>query len=203
MDPKQHMEEWLDKIIKLDLLPDFPLLERTIEQRIANTPGLIMEFGVYKGYSIRRIACAVNAVAPNRIVYGFDSFEGIPEDWNNMPAGTFATEMPWVPDNVILIKGWFEDVLDDFLKRTKEPIALLHIDCDLYSSTDFILRKLEDRFTSGTLLAFDELAYYPEYKEGEYKAFVEMIVRTNYPFKFVGRTNTNGMLFRFIDEGET
>jgi len=190
------VEEQIQKIIALDLLPDFPLLERLIEQEIPQIPGLILEFGVYKGYSIRRIACAVEAVAPNRIVYGFDSFEGIPEDWNNMKAGTFATEIPYVPANVRLITGWFDQVLEDFLKTTKEPIAFLHVDCDLYSSTDYIFRMLEDRFVSGTIIAFDELAYYDGYEEGEYKAFIELIKRTKKVFNFLGRSNTNGMVFQ-------
>src|SRR5437868_900632 len=40
--------------------------------------GHVVEFGVFKGGTIRYIA----AKDPNRTVHGFDSFEGLPEAWS-------------------------------------------------------------------------------------------------------------------------
>src|SRR5262249_18185582 len=98
--------------------------------------GLILEFGVWRGNSIRNIA----AQLPDRQVFGFDSFEGLTEPWVFAPAGEFADveRLPEVPSNVTLIKGMFQDTLPRFAQEHPGPIALLHVDSDLYSSCKFI-----------------------------------------------------------------
>ncbi|MDX1508578.1 MAG: class I SAM-dependent methyltransferase, partial [Woeseiaceae bacterium] len=96
-----------------------------------DTDGLYLEFGVGRGKSMRWIAAQVDGT-----VYGFDSFEGIPEYWNGNPVGAFAQKsLPKVPDNVEFVVGLFGDSLPGFLEQHRDPIAFLHIDCDLYSST--------------------------------------------------------------------
>ena len=78
----------------------------------------------------------------NRTVYGFDSFEGLPEDWipRSITKGTFKqSTLPIVENNVKIIVGMFEDTLPDFVnKHSNDKIALLHVDCDIYSSTKTI-----------------------------------------------------------------
>jgi hypothetical protein len=69
--------------------------------------------------------------------------------------------------------GLFEDTLDCFLKKYEGPIAYLHLDADLYSSTKFVLNKLSDRIVKGTVISFDEIYNYPEYADHEIKAWVE------------------------------
>ena len=70
------------------------------------------------------------------VVHGFDSFEGIQEHWNGNPIGAFAQKrMPKVPDNVEFHVGYFDATLPDFLAVHADPVAFLHVDCDLYSST--------------------------------------------------------------------
>ncbi|WP_274364043.1 hypothetical protein [Paenibacillus thermotolerans] len=74
-----------------------------------STDGLFLEFGVREGDSVNFIA---NIISP-RIIYGFDSFEGLPETWErkkdgslNYEAGTFSVEkLPEVSSNVVLVKG--------------------------------------------------------------------------------------------------
>lgn len=64
-------------------------------------PGLFIECGVYAGESIRKIAAATPCT-----VYGFDSFEGLPERWDRpdmaFDKGTFSLNkaLPEVPLNV-------------------------------------------------------------------------------------------------------
>jgi hypothetical protein len=62
-------------------------------------PGAILEFGVAGGYSITRIAHAVKG----RPVHGFDSFEGLPENWSGHLTlrGAFdrGGRLPAVPAN--------------------------------------------------------------------------------------------------------
>jgi len=72
-------------------------------------PGMMLEFGVWKGTTITEIAKA----HPDRQVFGFDSFEGLPETWTrsdgDFEAGRFNLngQLPRVPSNVTLVKGWF------------------------------------------------------------------------------------------------
>lgn len=145
--------------------------------------GLIIEFGVYSGRTVNHIANLTNET-----VYGFDSFEGLPEDWRSgFEKGTFKTNcLPNVNKNVQLIKGLFNDTLPIFLNEHKEICSLIHIDCDLYSSTKCIFDNLKDRIVSGTIIVFDEYFNYPGWQEGEYKAFYEFINETNLKFEYIG-----------------
>lgn len=79
--------------------------------------GMLLEFGVAGGSSINYWANLVNA----RPVYGFDSFEGLPEAWHAHPAGEYTQRgiLPPVPENVSLIKGWFNQTLEGFVKAKK------------------------------------------------------------------------------------
>ena len=112
---------------------------------------LVVEFGVWRGYSLRFLA-QLNQ-SPNSRFYGFDSFLGLPEEWRGMEAGHFSTagEIPDIGDErVQFVKGWFQETLPpllDKLKAESENRALLvHLDADLYSSTLFVLATLARRF---------------------------------------------------------
>lgn len=140
--------------------------------------GLYLEFGVFKGETVNLIA----STKPDKIIYGFDSFEGLPEDWiSGNPKGTFNLDgvLPKVNDNVRLIKGWFDKTLPDFLNEHKENCAFIHIDCDLYSSTKIVFDALKDRIVSGTVIVFDEYINYLGWEQGEHKAFVELMQEKN------------------------
>lgn len=149
--------------------------------------GLWLEFGVCSGRTINMISsCTENKV------YGFDSFYGLPEDWgNHQKKGTYSREgnLPNVNDNVELVVGLFEDTLDNFLKDHSGNVAYLHLDADLYSSTKYVLDKLKDRIVSGTVISFDEIYNYPEYKDHEIKAWVEFCDETKKSCEWVLRTN--------------
>jgi hypothetical protein len=144
--------------------------------------GLFVEFGVHKGASITRIA----TLCPDRTIHGFDSFRGLPEDWAGTDhlAGHFDEKgaLPKVPANVVLHPGWFQQSIPAWKAAHPGPIALCHIDCDLYSSTVTIFTELEDRFRPGTILLFDEYFGYPGWRHGEHKAFHEMLARTGFAY---------------------
>ena len=147
--------------------------------------GLILEFGVAGGSTINGIADAV----PNRKVYGFDSFEGLPEDWRpGIGAGTFKQDrLPEVKSNVELVVGLFSDTLPKFLEEHREPIAFIHIDCDLYSSTKCVFDLVKDRCQDGTIIAFDEIRSYTGFEDHEYKAFNEFLEQTGYKWECIGQ----------------
>jgi hypothetical protein len=151
----------------------------------ATVDGLWAEFGVFTGQSINYFAAA----RPNRTLYGFDSFEGLKEDYAgaDMPAGTFdqGGRMPAVRRNVTLVKGWFDQTLPAFLRAHPGPVAFLHLDADTYQSTAVVLDLISDRIGSGTVVVFDEYLGYPNWKNGEFRAWREFIERRNLTYRYL------------------
>lgn len=138
--------------------------------------GLVLECGVYFGRSIRNLARRLDGTT----IHGFDSFEGLPEAWSERePAGSYSTagHMPEVPGNVVLHRGWFERTLPEFFAREAAPIRLLHIDCDLYSSTRTVLDAARERMVPGSLLVFDDFIGFPGSAAHEFRAFMEFAER--------------------------
>lgn len=153
---------------------------RTFAFRDINPDGLILEFGVYTGSSTRLFAKNLTDRNDSRTVFGFDSFEGLEEDWTGQ-VGVFKTKfstggkLPDVPDNVQLIKGWVQETLQDFLDaHPDEPISFIHCDMDTYTPTKFALEVVKDRCVSGTVILFDELYGYPNWRRHEYRALMEV-----------------------------
>jgi len=160
---------------------DYAVLREVLENHFFS--GWAAEFGVYSGYSLRLIA-------EHLPVIGFDSFEGLPEDWRpGFPKGKFADRLPTVPaygHNVMIQKGWFEDTVPNFPFPT---LDLVHIDCDLYSSTVTALNGVVDYLTSGSIIVFDEFHGYDGWENHEAKAWDEFAA-------------SNGLVYRAIAEGE-
>lgn len=145
--------------------------------------GLFLEFGVYSGTSINFFA----SQRPDVVFHGFDSFEGLPEDWNGWVAerGRFKTELPATRSNVELHVGWFDKSIPVFCgAHPEEEIAFLHIDCDLYESTKTVFNLLGDRIVEGTVIVFDEFLNYPGWKLHEYKAFMEFCTARHVTYAF-------------------
>lgn len=132
--------------------------------------GLILEFGVASGATINYLACS-HALRERRI-YGFDSFCGLPEPWADYPVGYFACEPPAVAPNVELVVGLFSETLPPFLEAHEGACALIHLDCDLYSSARTVLELLTDRIVPGTVIAMDE---YYIVVDHEQRAFQEWL----------------------------
>ena len=123
-----------------------------------------LEFGVYQGYTIKYWS-TINANPSSRF-YGFDSFEGLPEDWAGafirVPKGTFNTDgaIPEIDDSrVTFHKGWFQNSLPPFLETFQAQNRLLiHCDADIYTSTLYVLCTLHNLLKPGTLIIFDEFS---------------------------------------------
>jgi tetratricopeptide (TPR) repeat protein len=149
----------------------------------APAAGLVLEFGVRHGTSIRQIA-----ELAGQQVHGFDSFEGLPEVWHHEPKGSYTTqgEIPKVPKNVTLHVGWFDSSLPEFLQQYREPIRLLNIDCDIYSSTKTVLDFLAPQIVHGTVIVFDEYIGNEHWREDEFKAFQETVVKNGWAYEYLG-----------------
>ena len=144
--------------------------------------GLMMECGVWKGKSINHMA----GLHPERTLHGFDSFEGLSEDWAgvNHAAGHFdlGGVLPAVEANVTLTPGWVDDTLPPFLEANTGPVAYLHVDTDTYSPAKTILSLVGPRLETGSIVVFDELIGYPNWEAGEYKALTEEWADDAYEF---------------------
>jgi hypothetical protein len=161
------------------------LYEYVLSKVAEENDGLFLEFGVYKGDSINRLA----GLTPNRSWFGFDSFTGLPEAWTpGARKGAFDVKgtLPPVRKNVTLIRGFFEKSLPSFVaQHQNEQVAFLHIDCDLYSATRTVLNMLGNMLRPGCIIVFDEYFNYPDWKNGEYKAFAEYIAKSGRSFEYV------------------
>ena len=115
-DSADYFKEFMSEIMIFDNRKDFwdYSISKTRDQ------GIVLEFGVYKGNSINYMSKKLN----NTNFFGFDSFEGLQEDWkgNYMRKGYFNVygKLPKVNKNVKLFKGWFKNTLPVFLKSNED-----------------------------------------------------------------------------------
>lgn len=184
----------------LDKIPDihYKALNYVFENGLVPTNGLWLEFGVYAGGSINRIA---KYAPPGGLVYGFDSFEGLPEAWvgrveswdksgrsSTYGPGTFSLggSLPGVSANVRLVKGWYKDSLPAFLSGHPGPVAFLHVDSDIYSSAKDIFGSLKGRIGAGCVIVFDELVGYAGFAEHEWRAWWEFVDENGISFEWIG-----------------
>jgi hypothetical protein len=82
-------------------------------------------------------------------------------------------------------KGYFDASLPNFLKTHEGDVDFIHFDADLYSSTKTVLTLLTPRIKSGTMIMFDEICDYPDYRNHEIKAFAEFLIDTNLDYECV------------------
>ena len=152
------------------------LIESTMK---ISVPGYWCEFGVREGRSLGWLIDQY----PQQIIHAFDSWQGLPEDWNHGTGkvADMSCEPPEVPKHIELHKGWFKDTLPNWKQQNKGPIAFLHMDADIYSSTKEVLMTLNDQIVSGTVITFDEFCNFrlsgkmSKWHEHEFKALVEWL----------------------------
>jgi len=181
--------KFFEKDIKKSLvfLKDDEIRKYSISKAFNNNKEnkLYLEFGVFKGSSINMFADYLSQ--KNLKIYGFDSFEGLEEDWitnEYNPIGTFSLNKknPKVLKNVNLIKGKVQTTLESFLKEKKEKITFVHMDVDTYTPTKFILNKIKPFLQKGSIILFDEFYGFPNWQLHEYKAFTEVFSEQEYKY---------------------
>jgi hypothetical protein len=149
-------------------------------------PGMHLEFGVYNGHSINYFADR----KPNQIIIGFDSFEGLAEDWSGteLVQGAFdlGGQLPVVSSNVRLVAGWFSETLPDFIQTSKDDIAFMHLDVDTYQAATYVLSLLGSRLVNGSILVLDEHHGYPNWRNGEFMALREFAKTRNVTYRYLG-----------------
>ncbi|GAY14830.1 class I SAM-dependent methyltransferase [Mycobacterium sp. shizuoka-1] len=161
--------------------------------------GLVLDLGVWIGWSTRLLADKTGGP-----VYGFDTFEGIVEDWQVddgtlVKAGALSISEPYaqrliqdtgvtiedgIPSalgrDVQFVKGSTYDTLAPFLTAHPGPIRLFHMDLDTYESCLHALETCKERFEVGSILVFDEYLV----TNGEMRAFYEFQEKYEFEFRY-------------------
>jgi hypothetical protein len=150
--------------------------------------GMVLEFGVATGRTLNQFAHWL----PHKTIHGFDGFQGLPEDWTSrMRRGFFARKnLPRVRTNCELHVGWFDQTLPGFMQvNGHRPVQLLHVDCDLYSSTVTVLNALRSNIVPGTVIIFDEYINYPGWQRDEFRAWQEHVQAQGLRYEYIGRVS--------------
>jgi hypothetical protein len=150
---------------------------------VTGTRVLYLEFGVFRGESLRW--WLTHLVDEHARFVGFDSFEGLPEHWNaSHGKGHFGVgRAPVIDDDRASIQeGWFQDTLPSFTVPEHDQL-IVNVDCDIYSSSIFVLRQLRAHLVPGTLLYFDEL----NDRDHELRALREFLTETGRASRFSAR----------------
>ena len=158
--------------------------------------GMLLEFGVYKGTSINFFARQILSQSDRRTFQGFDSFSGLQEAWSGTACGenhySLSGIAPVVEHNVRLNIGMIDDTLPGFLQQHGGEIAFIHIDTDTYLPAKAILGQCKERLRNGSLILFDELVGYPNWRSHEYKALREELPEESY--RFLAFTNYQALI---------
>lgn len=145
------------------------------------------EFGVAGGDSFKW--WVDNLKNDNNRFFGFDTFDGLPEDWGFFKKGDMANSMPSLNDNrVRFIKGLFQDTLFDFIDNNfidKSKPKIIHLDADIFSATLFVLASLAKSLNKGDIILFDEFNV-PNHEYSAFKIFKESFY---IDFQLIGAVN--------------
>jgi O-methyltransferase len=142
--------------------------------KLKDEPIDYLEFGVFRGDSVKWwVNSCANADCK---FYGFDTFEGLPEDWGMYKKGEMNASIPKIDDQrVEFIQGLFQNSVPDFITNTNLRTAkrkVIHLDADLFSSTLFALTSLAPYLKKGDILLFDEFNV-PNHEFFAFKIFCE------------------------------
>ena len=178
-----HFKKYFKEVIFLKSARE--IRKYSIKKAIENDKNLenyYLEFGVYKGKTISFFSKYLK-----KEIYGFDSFEGLKEDWkgHNLEKGygNLKGNVPLLNNNnIVIVKGWVQDTLPKFLEEKKPKINFIHIDLDTFESTKFVLENLKPHIKKKCIILFDELYNFPGWEVGEYKALKEVFNENEYKF---------------------
>ena len=136
--------------------------------KLADKSRPFYEFGVWNGISFKYL---INTFKKG---FGFDTFNGLPEDWHHEPKGSYSSfqGIPKVDGGEFII-GKFEDTLENFFAKKRPKASLINFDADLYSSTLCALNHSNKVIDEKTILIFDEFLNNDHWEEDEYKALNE------------------------------
>ena len=171
----------IDWILSLPTMPEihfnrWSIYDRAIE--LSDSERSFYEFGVWMGDSFKYIVPHFSSG------YGFDSFQGLPEDWGVVPRGAYSSRGR-VPDikNSEFIVGEFAGTLPDFFDGKRPMAGLINFDADLYSSTITALTNANPVIDETTTLVFDEFIVNNNWEQDEFRALSEFCEAHGYIYE--------------------
>lgn len=156
-----------------------------------NIPGHLIETGVWRGGSTIFMAGLIKSYNENRKVFVADSFEGLPYP-NEQKYPDDKNDSHWMcsymnisieevcnnfkaydllDNNVVFLKGWFENTLPTVRNET---FSLIRLDGDMYGSTWDALENLYPSLSVGGYLIVDDWTL-----PGAHKAVVDYRTKHN------------------------
>jgi hypothetical protein len=187
-------------------LDRFDGLSLSIKEARARFPSRkrVLEFGVYKGGMINHQARKF----PDLDFVGFDSFEGLHENWSGMaPAKTFdlGGKLPKVKSNVTLVKGWFAESGPRWKAENSgaEVPLLVHIDCDTYAATVDVIQLCAGYVERGLVLHFDDYFGFPDWRTGGFKALQEAAQQHGWRLTYLSYGTKEAAVLAEIETGKT
>ena len=178
--PYTRSFSWVFSLPKLPKLyfDRWPLFDFAVQNSIASRP--FYEYGVFRGAAFKYL------IKTLKKGYGFDTFEGLPEDWHTEKSGTYSSDgnIPKV-DGGQFIVGKFEETLPEFFSIQRPMASVINFDADLYSSTICALNYSKSVMDHNTVLIFDEFIINDHWEEDEYKALEEFCTENNFGYEVI------------------
>ena len=183
------------------------LAAHALELHRDGVAGAVVECGTWRGGALALVDWAFRAADDERVVWGFDSFEGLPPPTAQDPeaahrgffSGWCSATMTDVhqairvaggsPDRVRLVRGWLQDTLPG---AATGPIALLHVDVDWYDSVRTVFDHLSDRVAEGGIVSVDDYGRWA----GCDRALHEFLDARGWPRTLLRPMGRHGVWFR-------
>ena len=179
--------EYNDFWSKWDYHKRYPLYKWVIDKENLTGPLNYLEFGVATGYSFDWFM-GQNSDPESRF-YGFDTFDGLPEDWGPFKKGSFSNKntLPVIKDDRgKFYKGLFQQTVPGFLSELDNSRRnVIMLDADLWSATLYALTTLAPYLKKDDIIFFDEFVV-PTH---EFKAFSDFTQSFYFDLKLIAAAN--------------
>ena len=179
-----HFKKYFNKTI---FLKKWTLREYGMQKALDNHQEnyFYLEFGVFKGASLNFFSRFLKP--KNILIYGFDSFKGITEDWlgTQIRKGSMDLKgtIPKTNSNCRIIDGLVEKTLPKFIDENKNlKINFVHMDLDTFSPTNFALKIIKPFLVNNSIIIFDNFYNQAGWQYNEYKALTENFNENEYRF---------------------
>jgi len=167
--PELHFNKWY-------------FFDAIVKKSITSKP--FYEFGVWRASSFKYLLKIFKKG------YGFDTFTGLPEDWdvgNGIEkAGSYSSDgnVPKLKGGEFIV-GKFEDTLPVFFSENRPMASIINFDADLYSSTICALNFSKSVMDKDTVLIFDEFIIHESWEQDEFKALNEFCSINHFSYEVI------------------